>query len=329
VTIGVLLVNSGTPASTQVRDVRRFLASFLADPRVVELPRALWLPILHGVVLRTRPRLSAAKYRKIWTPEGSPLWVYSQALREALATRCAANGIATRIALGMLYSEPSVASGLDTLLQAGVDRILILPLFPQYSSAASGSAFDAVAAALKRRRVLPAVRFVPSYCARPDFIAAWRDNIRAAWQASQRTHLLFSFHGVPQANVDRGDVYLRQCEETAASIASALELQRADWTLSFQSRVGVARWLRPYTFDVMAELPKRGIHSLTVACPGFALDCLETLEEINIENRRRFLESGGQDFSYVPALNAGAAHVAVLSALIREQTTDWTVPTGT
>jgi ferrochelatase len=324
VTTGVLLVNSGTPASTHVRDVRRFLSAFLYDPRVVELPRAVWVPILQGVVLRTRPQASAKKYRKIWMPEGSPLWVYSQALRTALAARLGGEDGGTRVALGMLYSEPSVGAGIESLMSAGVDRIVALPLFPQYSGAASGSAFEAVAAALKRQRVVPALRFVPSYYSRADFVAAWRERIESTWRTVGRSrHLLFSFHGVPQANIDRGDVYLRQCQETAAAIAASLNLAREDWTISFQSRVGVARWLQPYTFDVMAELPKKGITDLAVACPGFALDCLETLEEIDIENRRRFLESGGQRFVYVPALNASAPHVEMLAALIREETQGW------
>jgi ferrochelatase len=323
--IGVLLVNTGTPASPSSGDVRRFLSRFLSDPRVVELPQALWLPILHGVILRTRPGASAKKYRKIWTPEGSPLFVLSVALRAALVERLSGGPEPPLIELGMLYSDPGVREGLDKLRDGGADRILVLPLYPQYSGASTGAAFDALAQALTRARVVPDLRFISGYSARADFVDAWRVSIANFWQANGRTqHLLLSFHGVPQSMIDRGDVYLSQCQTTASQLAAALELGAEEWSVSFQSRVGVARWLQPYTFEVMDRLPKNGITDLTVACPGFAVDCLETLEEIDIENRRRFLRAGGKRFLYVPALNAAAPHVELLASLIREQTNGWT-----
>jgi len=208
----------------------------------------------------------------------------------------------------------------------GADRILVLPLFPQYSGASTGAAFDAVAKALIQLRRVPELRFVTSYHARRDFIAAWCGSIESVWQAQGRTpHTLFSFHGVPQRAIDRGDPYAAQCHQTASELARALHLRPDEWSISFQSRVGVARWLQPYTFELVGQLPGKGIVDLTVACPGFAVDCLETLEEIAIENRERFMSAGGKRFLYVPALNAGAAHAELLTQIVRLHTQGWTV----
>jgi ferrochelatase len=279
---------------------------------------------LHGFVLRTRPAVSAKKYLKIWTAEGSPLLVISQALRAALIDKLNAGGDAPLIELGMLYSAPNVAAGLAKLQSLGADRILALPLFPQYSGASTGAAFDAVAKALMQLRRVPELRFVTSYHARRDFIAAWCGSIESLWQAQGRSpHILFSFHGVPQRSIDRGDPYAAQCHQTASELARALRLRPDEWSISFQSRVGVARWLQPYTFELVGQLPGKGIADLTVACPGFAVDCLETLEEIAIENRERFMSAGGKRFLYVPALNAGSAHAELLAQIVRLHTQGW------
>ena len=312
----VLLVNSGTPASLATRDVRAFLAGLLGDPRVVELPRFLWWPILHGVILRVRPRASAKKYAAIWTPQGSPLAIESEALRRGLEHALRPHGIP--VALAMLYTGgESVAASIDALRRQGADEILALPMFPQYCGASTGAVFDQVSAALRAQRYVPGLRFVSSYHDAPAYI----DALAASVTDHQREHgiarhLLMSFHGVPERYVTQGDPYRAQCERTAALLAQRLGLARDAWSVSFQSRFGRARWLQPYTSEVLASLPARGVKNVSVICPGFAADCLETLEEIGMENRDVFLAAGGERYSYIAALNARADHVAALHALV-------------
>jgi ferrochelatase len=312
---GVLLVNSGTPASLSTRDVRAFLAGLLGDPRVVELPRWLWLPILHGIVLRVRPAASARKYAAIWTPRGSPLAIESEALRAGLEARL--GGGSVPVALAMLYTGgDSVATAVGRLRQAGVDEITVIPMFPQYCGASTGAVFDQVSAALGALRHVPAMRFVSSYHDLPEYIAALAASVREQQAATGATgHLLMSFHGVPERFVALGDPYRAQCERTAALLAQALGLGADAWSVSFQSRFGKARWLQPYTSDVLATMPKRGIDSVSVICPGFAADCLETLEEIGMENRDIFMAAGGRNYGYIPALNARDDHVTALCAV--------------
>ncbi len=324
--IGVLLANSGTPDTLTVRDVRRFLAAFLSDPRVVELPRALWLPILHGLILRARPRRSARKYAKIWTPEGSPLAALSRELRSRLTGTLAERVLAPfSLELGMLYSRPTIADALQRLQTLGAQRILVVPLFPQYCGASTGSVYDRVAAELERWRWLPELRFVAEYHDYPGYIEALRASVEQHWLEHGRTrHLLISFHGVPERYFHQGDPYFCKCQKTARLLADELMLKEHEWSVSFQSRVGPAKWLQPYTSEVVTQLPARGIDRLTVICPGFALDCLETLEEINIENRQRFLQAGGREFQYVPALNARADHASFLADLIAQHCQGWT-----
>ena len=331
--IGVLLVNTGTPDSLDIRDVRRYLAAFLGDPRVIEAPRLAWWIALHGWILRTRPRASAAKYRRIWMPEGSPLLVLSRRLRSALAqalgqrepTAFAAPVVVPMVEIAMLYSQPQVGEALRRLAQSGCRRILVLPLYPQYSGASTGPVHDQVMRELARWRRLPELRMVTDYHDDPGYIAALRSGIQAHWQQHGRPgHLLLSFHGIPQSYADRGDPYLQQCQRTAQLLTDALGLAQDAWTLSFQSRVGPTQWLQPYTFETVMQLPARGIRDLGVVCPGFAIDCLETLEEIGIENRQAFLQSGGEHFSYVPALNAGAEHARFLADLITRHCAGWT-----
>ncbi|MGB6452182.1 MAG: ferrochelatase [Steroidobacteraceae bacterium] len=324
--IGVLLVNSGTPDSPSVRDVRRFLAAFLSDPRIVELPRELWLPILHGLVLRVRPRRSARKYARIWTAEGSPLAALSRELRSRLMSTLAERVLAPfSLELGMLYSEPSVSDALRRLRTLGAQRILVVPLFPQYCGASTGSVYDQVMEELKRWRWLPELRFVAEYHDYPRYIESLRASVEQHWQEHGRTrHLLISFHGVPERYFHQGDPYFCKCQKTARLLADELMLKEHEWSVSFQSRVGPVKWLQPYTSEVIAQLPARGIDRVTVVCPGFALDCLETLEEIDIENRHRFLQAGGREFQYVPALNTRAEHAGFLADLIAQHCQGWT-----
>jgi ferrochelatase len=313
---GVLLVNSGTPATLAIRDVRAFLAGLLGDPRVVELPRLLWWPILHGIVLRVRPRASAKKYAAIWTPQGSPLAIESEALRRGLEESLRERGIP--VALAMLYTGgATVPQAIESLRAAGVAEIIALPMFPQYCGASTGAVFDHVSAALHALRHVPALRFVSGYHEQAGYIDALAASVQEhRREAGVTRHLLMSFHGVPEFFVTRGDPYRDQCQRTATLLAQKLGLAAEAWSVSFQSRFGRARWLQPYTSEVLAELPKRGIGSVSVICPGFAADCLETLEEIGMENRDVFLAAGGEKYHYIPALNARPDHIAALRTVV-------------
>jgi ferrochelatase len=317
---GVLLVNSGTPASLSTRDVRAFLAGLLGDPRVVELPRWAWLPILHGIILRVRPRASARKYAAIWTPQGSPLAVYSEELRAGLEDSLRSEG--TPVWLAMLYTGGiTVRAAIGEMLGKGVDEIVVVPLFPQYSGATTGSVFDQVTTALRGRRHVPALTFISDYHEHPAYIDALAASVRDHWRVhGAGGHLLMSFHGVPERYVTRGDPYRMQCERTAALVASQLGLAAGAWSVSFQSRFGRDRWLQPYTNETLAQMPSRGVREVSVMCPGFAADCLETLEEIGMENRDVFLGAGGTLYQYVPALNARPDHVAALHSLAAMRT---------
>ncbi len=316
---GVLLVNSGTPASLDTRDVRAFLAGLLGDPRVVELPRWLWLPILHGIILRIRPRASAKKYAAIWTPEGSPLAVFSEGLRAGLE---AALGGKLPVALAMLYTGGvTVADAIARLRDSGVEDIVVIPLFPQYSGATTGAVFDQVTGTLEGLRRVPSLRFIADYHQEPAYIEALAASVRDHWgQFGHTAHLLMSFHGIPERFVNKGDPYRAHCERTAELVAGRLGLPKDAWSLSFQSRFGRDRWLQPYTSQLLATLPARGIRGVSVMCPGFAADCLETLEEIGMETRDVFLSAGGDSYQYIAALNARADHVAALLTLIRRET---------
>jgi ferrochelatase len=277
--IGVLLVNSGTPASLATRDVRRFLRGLLSDRRVVELPRALWLPLLYGFVLPLRPYFSARKYARIWTAAGSPLTTLSNELRAALSAVLAQRMLAPfSIELAMLYGEPTVADALTRLRNSGAQRILIVPLFPQYCGASTGAVYDQVNEELRRWRWLPELRFIAEYHDHPGYIEALRASVAQHWHTHGRTErLLISFHGIPERYFQRGDPYFCKCQKTARLLAEELLLRDEQWRVSFHSRFGRGRWLSPYTADVVAELPAQGVAELTVVCPGFAIDCLETL----------------------------------------------------
>ena len=324
--IGILLVNSGTPQAAEAGAVRAFLARFLADPRVVELPRVLWLPLLYGIILPWRPRRIARKYRLIWTAGGSPLRDLSERLRAELASSLAQRMLAPlSVEVGMLYSAPDVRGALGRLRESGAQRILVLPLFPQYCGATTGAVYDQVSAELRRWRALPELRFIADYHEHPGYIDALRASVTEHWQAHGRTaHLLISFHGIPERYFHQGDPYFCRCQTTARLLADELLLRDGEWSVSFQSRFGPTDWLKPYTRTVLTGMPARGVREVTVVCPGFAVDCLETLEEIDIENRDAFTRAGGERYQYVPALNARASHALCLADLIEQHCQGWT-----
>lgn len=322
---GVLLINLGTPRAPEAGAIRAFLRAFLSDPRVIEIPRLLWLPILHLGVLPLRPRRLVPAYRAIWMAGGSPLMVHSEAQRDALGARLARRGAgAVAVELAMCYGEPSFETALARLAAAGAERLLALPLYPQYSASTQGAAFDALAAALARRRRVPAVRFVDHYFDAPAYIRACAARVRAhRAEHGAGDKLLLSFHGLPRRCVALGDPYERQCRETARLLAAELGLADQDWALSFQSRFGRAEWVKPYTTETLEALAASGARTVEVFCPGFAADCLETLEEIAMQNRDAFLAAGGKDFRYIPALNASEAHIECLAELVAKHAGDW------
>ena len=322
--VAALIVNTGTPQAPRSAAVRSFLRRFLSDPRVIELPRALWLPLLYGLVLPLRAPRSARKYREIWREQGSPLLLNTSRLREGLARELGNARGAFRVEQAFLYSPPYVPEVLGALRSAGVRRLIVLPLYPQSSGSTTGAVYDQVAEGLRAWRDMPELRVIASYCSEPDYIGALAGSLREHWSTHGRNgHLLMSFHGIPQAYVVRGDRYDEQCHSTAAQLAAALDLQPQDWSLSFQSRFGANRWLTPATDLTLAELPRRGQRAVSVICPGFAADCLETLEEIALRGREIFLAAGGERFDYVSALNARTDHARALAGVILRATGDW------
>lgn len=331
--IGILLANLGTPDAPTPTALRRYLKEFLWDRRVVDLPRPLWWLILNGIILNTRPKRSARLYERVWTPEGSPLLAISrrqaEALRAELACRLAAAPPA--VALGMRYGQPSIASGLEELARQGCARVLVLPLYPQYSGATVGSTFDAVAQFYATQRAMPALRLISHYHAEPGYIAALAASIRELWQAEGKPdRLLFSFHGLPKRYAEEGDPYPGQCHETARLTAAALGLAQGEWMVCFQSRFGREEWLQPYTDKTLAALPGQSVRRVDVICPGFAADCLETLEEIAMTNRELFMEAGGERYRYLPALNAREDHMCFLADLAARELAGWLeAPPGT
>ena len=305
----VLLVNLGTPAAPTPGAVRRYLAEFLSDRRVVQLPRLLWWPLLHGVVLPLRSARVARKYAQIWLPGGSPLAVHTAAMADAVQARLPG----LRVAHAMRYGTPAFAAAVDTLRAEGIGRVLVLPLYPQYSTTTTASVGDLVEVA---RAEGAAIGMVADYHVDPRWIAAVAGSIRAHWDRNGRgERLLFSFHGIPERLVAAGDPYAAQCEASATAIAQALELPDDAWMLAYQSRFGRERWLQPYTSDTLRTLAGEGVARVDVVCPGFAVDCLETLEEIAVENAALFRDAGGRELRYIPCLNAAPAHAAALAGI--------------
>lgn len=316
--LGVLLVNSGTPDTLDTRGVRRFIRRLLSDRRTVELPRALWYPILYLAILPLRPAGVLPKYRRLWTEQGSPLLVHSEALRTALAQRLSqARNAPVAVELGMLYSTPGVAQGLAALREAGARRIVVLPLFPQYSATTTAAASDQVGEALRSWRYLPQLHTVTDYAGDEAYIEALAASVREhRATAGAGDHLLISFHGIPKQYVDQGDPYQRRCEHTAHALAARLALRDGEWSLSYHSRVGRAEWLRPYIDQHVVQLARSGVKQLDAICPGFAIDCLETVDEIGFQYAQTFCEAGGEALRYIPALNASPAQVELLAGLL-------------
>ncbi len=325
--VGVLMVNLGTPEAPTPSAVRSYLAEFLHDHRVVELSRWLWCPLLHFVILPLRGRRSARAYASIWTPEGSPLKVLTRRLVERVGAALADDGVVAvgDVRMAMRYGSPPVAAVMRQLREAGCGRILVLPLYPQYSATTTAATFDAVARELATWRSMPSVRFVNDYAEDPAWVEAVAASIEVHWQQHGRgDRLLLSFHGIPEAFDRAGDPYRRRCEASAAALRQRLGVDDDYAPLSFQSRLGRARWLAPYTDATLRALAGAGVGTVDVVCPGFAVDCLETLEEIAIVNRALFKHAGGGDLRCVPCLNDSQAHVAALAALIARETQGWT-----
>jgi ferrochelatase len=325
---GILLVGLGTPEAPTAAAVRRYLAEFLWDPRVVEIPRALWWPVLHGVILRLRPKASARRYASIWTPEGSPLRVHTEKqarlLRGHLAPRVRAP---LAVATAARYGEPGVARALERLKGEGCDRVLVQPLYPQYAASTTASVFDEVAAFLRRTRNVPAIRLVRDFHAHPEYIGALAARVREHWQAAGRPDtLVMSFHGLPRRSIDRGDTYESECRRTAGLLARALGLADAQWQIAFQSRFGAGEWLTPYTASVLGDLGRAHVRRVDLFCPGFVADCLETLEEIGIEGKQTFLAAGGGEFRLIPCLNEHETWIRALASIVLENLSGWTDP---
>lgn len=320
---GVLLANLGTPASPSTADVRRYLRQFLSDRRVVDLPRWWWLPLLHLVILRTRPRRSAELYRTVWTPAGSPLLALTSRLGDLVRERLRRLG-PVEVEVGMRYGEPSVSRALDRLWAAGCRRVLVLPLFPQYSSTTTAAVADAVAAWAAGRRDLPELRFVRGYTDHPAYVDALARSVVEARRGDDGPRrLLMSFHGIPVRYERDGDPYRRECAATAVAVARRIGSAPGEWFVAFQSRFGREPWIRPATDEVLLRWAKRGVAGVDVVCPGFAVDCLETLEEIATAGRRAFEAAGGRDFRYVPALNDDPAHADAVAAVVEPHLAGW------
>ena len=316
--IGVLLTNLGTPDAPTPDALRRYLGEFLWDRRVVDVPRPLWWLILNGIILRTRPAKSARAYQKVWTDEGSPLMATSRRQQQRLQQQLDALFPGRYVVvLGMRYGNPSIASALIELQSAGVDKITVLPLYPQNSCSTSASTLDAVSDACRCTRAVPHLRFIADYHDHPLYIQALAESVREQWREQEAGEILIlSFHGTPKRFREEGDPYYRQCMKTAELVAAELALSEEQWMVTFQSRFGREEWLQPYTDKTLEQLARDGIKRVDVICPGFSADCLETLEEIAGENHELFIHAGGEAFNYIPALNERDAHIAMMAQLV-------------
>ena len=324
--VGVLLINLGTPEAPTPAAVRAYLKEFLSDPRVIEIPRALWLPILHLFVLTTRPRQSARRYAQVWMAEGSPLKVHTE--RQAVMLR-GYLGERTRFPLlvdyAMRYGRPGIADKLREMKAGQCDRILLVPLYPQYAASTTATAADAAFACVADMRHQPALRTIRSFHDHPGYVAALAQSVRDFWMRNNRPDVLvMSFHGVPRATLDKGDPYHCECQKTGRLLAAALALKPEQYRLAFQSRFGRARWLQPYTADVLAELGRQNLKRVDVICPGFVSDCLETLEEIAIEGKATFVGAGGRELHQIPCLNERDDWMHALTDLVIENLAGWT-----
>jgi len=320
----VLLCNLGTPDEPTAPALRRYLAEFLGDQRVVEIPKPLWWLILHGIILRVRPAKSAAKYASIWTPEGSPLLVWTERQAQRLQLALTARGHHTTVRCAMRYGNPGVAAVLDDLKAQGVTRLLVLPAYPQYSAATTASLFDAIYQWAARVRLLPELRFVNRYHDDSGYIAALAQRIEQHWaQHGRPARLVMSFHGVPERTLTLGDPYHCECHKTARLLAERLGLDKSQYLVTFQSRFGKAKWLEPYTEPSLIALAQQGVARVDVVCPGFTSDCLETLEEISLEVRDAFVAAGGQEFHYIECLNDSPAWIDALAHVAERHMAGW------
>lgn len=325
---GVLLVNLGTPQAPTARALRPYLREFLSDPRVIEKPRLLWWFILNLFILPRRPKRSAELYKKVWTKEGSPLYSHSKKQAELLQQRMSETcGSPVHVELAMRYGSPSVHGALNLLREKGVTKLLVIPLYPQYSATTTGSTFDAVAEALKQWRWVPELRFINHYHDDPGYIAALAESVEELWdREGEPEKLLMSFHGIPKRYFQGGDPYFCHCQKTGRLLAERLRLEKDRYEVSFQSLFGKEEWIRPYTDETLKNWGKTGIKKVDVICPGFAADCLETLEEIEGENRHYFLEAGGTQYRYIPALNSRPDFMDALTNIVTRNLFDWTTP---
>ncbi|MDP8161974.1 ferrochelatase [Pasteurella skyensis] len=310
--IGVLLVNLGTPDAPTVSAMKRYLQQFLSDPRVIDLPRLQWLAILNGIVIPRRAPKIAKLYQEIWTDQGSPLLAISYQQQQKIQDYFISQNQNVIVELAMTYGNPSIKNAVNNLLQQNIKKLIVLPLYPQYSSTTTAPVFDAFAQALKVHKKIVPFEFIHSYHDHPLYIEALVNSI----QLDEKEHLLFSFHGIPKRYELEGDFYPQHCQETTSLVASKLNLTQAQFSLAFQSRFGKEEWLKPYTDKVLSLYPKQGIKNIAIICPGFSSDCLETLEEITNENRDIFCKNGGESYRYIPALNANDDHIKLLVALI-------------
>ncbi len=325
--IGVLISNLGTPQAPTKSALKVYLKEFLSDPRVVEIPRLLWWLILNVVILNIRPRRSARAYQTVWTEQGSPLLVNTQQqavkVREQLQAKYGDDIV---VEFAMRYGQPAFGDVVDSMMKKGVDKLVVLPLYPQYSASTTGSTFDALAADFCQRRRIPELRFITHYHDFPPYIKAIGDKITQHWLDNKQAQLLiFSYHGIPRRYLDNGDPYHCECYKTSRLVAEYLQLAPEQYMTTFQSRFGREEWLKPYTDETLKNLPGKGVKSVQILCPGFSSDCLETIEEICEENRDYFLEAGGQDYQYIDALNSDAQHIDALVSLIQQNLHGWQV----
>ncbi len=323
----VVLVNLGTPDAATAPALRRYLGQFLADPRVVEIPRLVWWPILNGIILNTRPKKSAAKYASVWTRDGSPLRVYTERQAKLLQGLLGERGHRVSVAWAMRYSQPSVGSVLDRLKAAGHERILIVPMYPQYAASTTATVVDEAARWLLQTRNQPEMRFLRHYHDDTGYLAALETSVRKHWQQVGRPatgdRLLISFHGLPKRSLDLGDPYFCECHKTGRLLAERLGLAAEQYLITFQSRFGKAEWLQPYTAPTLEAWGKAGVRRVDVICPGFSADCLETLEEIAQEGRDDFLKAGGKEYHYIPALNDAPDWIAALADITERHLAGW------
>ena len=321
---GILFVNLGTPTSPTTEALKVYLKEFLSDPRVVEIPKLLWWPILNLIILNFRPKRSAEKYASIWSKNGSPLRFFSEKQVEKVEKELILKGINVKVMLAMRYGKPSIEEAIKELKKQSINKILILPLYPQFSASTTATVFDKVFEQLIKMRNPPAIRTVKSFHDKKYYVESIAESVKNFWSINRKPQvLIFSFHGIPKRSLLKGDPYHCQCHKTARLVASELNLDDHEWKICFQSRFGKAEWLKPYTTETVIDMASKGISSINVICPGFTSDCLETLEEIAMELKDDFLNAGGTNFNYIPCLNDSNLGISLLTNLIEEETSGW------